>query len=305
MDFIISLSKMSVVLCGIAAGYLANKLGIMGGETDEKFTKLILYITLPAMTIGAVATSEELPDLAALLGILAVALLFYVVAFLLAAFVPRLLGGTKLQQSVWRFGICFSNVGFIGIPVATAFFGDRALIYSVILMLPFNVLSYAMGPLMLTGGFKNFSVKKMLSPAVVSAAVALVMTLLRLRPPAMVGECLSFVGDITVPMSLLIIGSRLAGQPFGKVFASPRLWGMAVVRLVVEPTLLWLILRPMGFDQMAVNVAVIQMAMPVAANGTMLALEYGGDQESMAQVTFLTTLLAMVSVPVIASLFLL
>ena len=49
------------------------------------------------------------------------------------------------------------------------------------------------------------------------------------------------------------------------------------------------------------QVAVIQMAMPVAANGTMLCLEYGGDKHCMAQATFLTTLLAMVTVPLLAT----
>ena len=119
MEFFASLSKMSMVLVAFAAGYLANKLGIMGGETDQKMTKLILTITMPAMALGAVATSEELPDAAELLGLLEVTVAFYGIAFLLAAVLPRFLGGTDGQRSVWRFGISFSNVGFIGIPVAT------------------------------------------------------------------------------------------------------------------------------------------------------------------------------------------
>lgn len=88
MDFFASLSNMSVVLAGIAAGYLANKLGILGGETDRKLTKLILTITMPAMTLGAVATSEELPDLATLAGILEAAAAFYIIGFALAALLP-------------------------------------------------------------------------------------------------------------------------------------------------------------------------------------------------------------------------
>ncbi len=301
MVFFESLSKMVVILCGIGAGYLANKLGIMGGEMDQRVTKLILTITLPAMTIGAVATSQDLPDTATLLGILKVAAVFYGLAFLLAFLLPRLLGGTAAQKSVWRFAICFSNVGFIGIPVSVLFFGEEAMIYAVILMLPFNLLSYSFGTLMLTGGIRDFSWKRMLSPCVVASFLALVLTLARVRPPALVGECLAFVGDITVPMSLLIIGSLLAGLPVGQVFASGRLWGLAAIRLLVLPLLLWGLLRVLGAEELVMQVAVIQMAMPVAANGTMLCLEYGGDKHCMAQATFLTTLLAMVTVPLLAT----
>lgn len=301
MIFLQSFSKMVVILFGIACGYLANRLNIMGGETDQKFTKLVLTITLPAMTIGAVATSQELPDTAALIGLLEVAAIFYGMAFLIAAVLPLLLGGTPGEKGVWRFAVCFSNVGFIGIPVSTLFFGEDAMICAVILMLPFNLLSYSFGTLMLTGGIRNFSWKRMLSPCVVASSLALVLTLARLRPPALVGQCLDFVGDLTVPMSLLIIGSLLAGLPVRQVFASVRLWSLAAVRLIVMPVLLFLVLRALGTETLVMQVAVIQMAMPAAANGTMLCLEYGGDQHCMAQAVFLTTLLAMVTVPLLAS----
>jgi hypothetical protein len=185
-----------------------------------------------------------------------------------------------------------------------AFFGDEAMIYAVILMLPFNLLSYALGPLMLTGGMRDFNWKQMLTPCVVASFIALVMTLLRLRPPALVGQCLDLVGDATVPLSLMIIGSMLAGQSFRQVFASWRLWGLTAMRLVILPVLLWLVLRALRLTGMVMNVAVLQIAMPVAANGTMLALAYGGDVETMAQATFLTTLLSMLTVPLMVTLLL-
>ena len=65
---------------------------------------------MPAMTLGAVATSEELPDLATLAGLLEAAAAFYIIGFALAALLPRLLGGTAEQKSVWRFALCFSDV---------------------------------------------------------------------------------------------------------------------------------------------------------------------------------------------------
>lgn len=301
MDFITSLAKMSVVLAAIAAGYLANKLGYLGGEVDRKLTKVILNITMPAMTLGAVATSAELPGTRELVNLLEGVAVFYGMALLLAMLLPRLIGGTKAQQSVWRFALSFPNVGFIGIPVVTAFFGPEAVIYAVIVMLPFNVLSYALGPVMLSGGFRNFSVRKLFTPAVVASVAALVMTLFRLRPPVQVGECLNIVGDITAPLSLMVIGSILAGLPIGRVFASPRLWVLTALRLIVLPVLLRLLLQPLGMEELALSVAIVEMAMPVAANGSMLCMEYGGDMDTMAQATFLTTLLSMVTVPLMVT----
>ena len=173
--------------------------------------------------------------------------------------------------------------------------------YAVILTLPFNLISYSLGPTMLTGGFRDFDLKKLLNPPVVSAFIALVMTLLRAHPPLVVGECLTFVGDMTVPLSLIIIGSLLADMPLREVLDSPRLWCVAGVRLIVLPVLLSLLLRPLHLEAMAVNVTVLQMAMPVAANGSMLALEYRGDVQNMAKITFLTTVCSLLTAPVLAS----
>ena len=290
MSFLDTFAEMLVLLFAIVCGYLANRLGILGGETDKKVSKLLLSVTMPAMILGAVSSGDTLPEVSVVLGILKVALVFYLLEFLVALVLPPLLGGTAGQKGVWRYGLMFPNVGFIGYPVAVALFGPEA-------------LSFTLGPLMLTGA-KRFSLRQMFSPCVAASLLALVLALARLRPPEMVGEALEFVGGITVPLSLMFVGSLLAGLPLGRLLASPRLWIMTAVRLLAMPMLLTPILRLMGAEAMILGIAVVQMAMPVAVNGSLLSMEYGGDAECMAQITFVSTLASIVTIPVIAALLL-
>ncbi len=173
----------------------------------------------------------------------------------------------------------------------------------MILVLPFNLLSFTLGPLMLTGA-KRFSLRKMFSPCVAASLAALVLALARLRPPEMVGEAVEFVGSITVPLSLMFVGSLLAGRPMGRLLVSPRLWGLAAVRLLAMPMVLCPILRALGTDPMILGIAVTQMAMPVAVNGSLLCMEYGGDTECMAQITFVSTLASIITIPIVAALLL-
>lgn len=300
MNFFDVLAEMLVILFAIAAGYAANHLGYLGGETDQKISKLILNITMPAMIVAAVITGEELPEISVILSILEVGVVFYVLEFALVLTVPRLLPGTAGQKGVYRYTLAFPNVGFIGYPVAVALYGDGALFYAAILALPFNLLSYSLGPLMLAGAAR-FRWRQLLSPCIVASVLGLVLALTRLRPPAIVGEMLDFVGDITVPLSLLVVGSLLAHMSPGKVLRSPKLWVLSVLRLLVMPALLCLVLRGMHIEAMVLGIAVSQMGMPVAVNGTLLSMEYGGDTEAMAQVTFLTTLGAIITIPVLAA----
>lgn len=300
MNFFDVLAEMLVILFAIAAGYGANRLGYLGGETDQKLSKLILNITMPAMIVSAVITGEELPEISVILSILEVGVVFYVLEFAFVLTVPKLLPGTAGQKGVYRYTLAFPNVGFIGYPVAVALYGDGALFYAAILALPFNLLSYSLGPLMLAGAGR-FRWRQLLSPCIVASVLGLVLALTRLRPPAIVGEMLDFVGSITVPLSLLVVGSLLAHMSPGKVLRSPRLWVLSVLRLLVMPAILCLVLRGMHIEAMVLGIAVSQMGMPVAVNGTLLSMEYGGDTEAMAQVTFLTTLGAIVTIPVLAA----
>lgn len=300
MSFFDTLAEMLVILFAIAVGYAANRLGILGGEVDKKISKLLLDVTLPAMIVGTVCTGDELPERSVILGTLGVAAVFYLLEFAFALAAPPLLGGTPGQKGVCRFTLVFGNLGFIGYPVAVALFGPEALIYAVILVLPFNLMAYTLGPLMLTGA-RRFSLRQMFSPAAVAALTALILTLSRLRPPAMVGEALEFVGSITVPLSLLFVGSLLAGMPLRAMFAAPRMWVLTAVRLLVMPAVLVPILRALGTDPLILSVAVVEMGMPTAVNGSMLCMEYGGDAECMAQITFLSTLASIVTIPMVAA----
>ena len=77
MNFWDVFGEMLVILFAIAAGYGANRLGYLGGETDQKISKLLLNITMPAMIVAAVVTGEELPGLGTILSILEVGVVFY------------------------------------------------------------------------------------------------------------------------------------------------------------------------------------------------------------------------------------
>ena len=303
MNFFDVLGEMLVILFAIVAGIVAKRLGYLGGETDQKISKLLLNITLPSMILASVITGDELPEVGVILSVLEVAAVFYVLSFVFALLIPRFFPGAPAQKSVWRYALAFPNVGFIGYPVAVALFGQEALFYAVILALPFNLISYSVGPLMLSGAVR-FRWQQLLSPCIISSAGALVLALVRLRPPALVGEMLDFVGSITVPLSLLVVGSFLADIPVKQVFRSVKLWLLSAVRLLAMPATLCLILRLMHVDSLVLGIAVTEMAMPVAVNGTLLSMEYGGDTACMAQITFLTTLGSTLTIPIVAAMLL-
>ena len=302
MNFMDTFNEMVVILFAVGIGYLAHRLGYLGGEINQKLSKLILNITTPALILSSMANEENLPSVGEVLSILFVAVVFYAMEFVFALIVPKLVGGTPKEIGVWRFLLCFPNVGFIGYPLVDAIFGHTGLFYAVILVMPFSLLNYSLGPLMLSGKIR-FHWKQLLSPCILMALLTLILTLAGIHVPPMIGAMAEIVGDVNIPLSLLVLGSMLAGMSARKVLTSVRMWILSAVRLLAMPAALGVVLHLMGTDPLVLGVAVAQMAMPVAVNGTMLCLEFDGDVDAMAQVTFMTTVLSIVTIPLAVSLF--
>ena len=303
MSFFDTLNQMLVILFAVALGYLAHRLGYLGGGVNQKMSKIIIHIGIPALTLAAVMNNADGPGLEELRGVLVAMLGFYGLSFALAMTLPHLIGGTKLHRGVWRFSMVFSNAAFVGYPVVEGLFGSEGLFYAVMLVLPMTLLNFTVAPLMLTGTLR-FDWRKMVTPGTICAILALAMTLTGWRPPQVVGEMMDMVGDITIPLSLLVLGSMLASMPMGRVLGTFRLWVLSAVRLFLMPGVLATLLTALGVDHLLMSVTVILIAMPVAVNGSMMCMEFGGDAETMASGIFLSTVLCILTIPIVAAVFL-
>ena len=142
MSFLDTLNQMLVILFAVAMGYLAHRLGYLGGEVNQKLSKVIIHIGIPALTLAAVMNNAAGPGLEEIKGVLWAMAAFYGLSFALAMVLPRFIGGNQLQQGVWRFSLVFSNAAFVGYPVVEGLFGAEGLFYAVILVLPMTLFNF-------------------------------------------------------------------------------------------------------------------------------------------------------------------
>ena len=300
--------QMITLFAIVAVGYVAKKLHFMTQEFDERFSKLILNIAIPGLIIGSVLDAETLPPFENILLTFGVATASYFVVFALAYIVTFALRVTKGHRGVFKFMVCFGNVGFIGFPVLSAIFGPEALIYAAIFNLPFNVLIFTVGIWFLLQDSEEdkksaTTWRTFLTPAIISCAVAIVLALLGIHDIPIIGEAFSTLGSLTTPGALHIIGSSLATIPVRHLIGGPRLWVASLFRLIIVPLCVWGVFHFFITDPLVLGTIVIVSGMPVATNGTMLSYEYGGDSRTMAQGTFVTTVLAIITIPLLVQFF--
>ena len=228
----------------VGVGYAAKRLRFMNDEFDRMLSKLVINIALPGMILGSVLTATELPTQAEVWLCLGLSVASTFVMFAVAYGFTLLLRIPDGRRGVYRFMLCFGNVGFIGYPVLSAIFGPDALVYAAVFNLPFNFFVFTVGAWFLTqdidGDVKvQTSWRTFVTPVMLSCVAAVVLTLAGIHHAPILGEALNTLGSITTPAALLIIGSSLANLPVRDLIGGPRLWTCSVFRLIVMPAIIW------------------------------------------------------------------
>ena len=322
MDFIPVFIKMSELFIIIIIGFIAGRIKIITPSGKAVLSKIIINITMPTTILSSVMNAENLPSTTEILKILLIAFSTYIVLFALAKLTSFMLRVKGAQKNVVEFAMIFSNVAFIGFPVTEAIFGSESLFYTSIFTMPFNLLCYSLGVGLLSGRFtkdydtdkttpsnvdaekKKINWKKLfLTPALITGVLCVILGITKFQVPVFISDTLDMIGGVTTPGALLVIGATLSEMKIKEMFSNVKAYLFTVMQVIVTPLVMYLIYRPVcSSNPLLLGETVIITAMPVASAGTMLCVEYGSDEKFMAQITFISTLATVITIPIISML---
>lgn len=203
----------------------------------------------------------------------------------------------------------FGNVGFFGVPVLQMLFplNPEAIAYSAVYIVSMNLMCWTIGSYVLTGDKKYIKLKKaILNPQTITLCVALPLffagvTLESL--PAPLTKIIGYLADMTTPMCMIILGMRFAVAPVKDLFTDWKAYISSLIKILIFPLLVYVILLPFDMDQMMRTALVILSGMPSASINLNLAELYGADQKTAANNILLSTLLCIITIPVLMLLF--
>lgn len=289
----------------VIIGFIAGKTGYMNEEFDKKLSALVVNITCPALILSS-TMGDKLPDRGLIIPLLGISFLTYILLTVVARLVPPLLTRKKRDEGVIGFALMFGNVGFIGYPIVASIFGYEAVFYAAILNVANTFFVFTIGTMLVTEGRGRIRFKKKVLCGTPMLAAYLSMAIVALNidsiPPA-ISRPLTMVGNITVPAALLVIGSTMAQLSGRAMLGNTTVYLTSICRLILIPLAFYLLFSAMGFDPFVVNINTVIIAMPVATYGTILCLINGRDTTLMTEVTFITTILSMFTIPLLAEAF--
>ena len=294
-------TQVAALFALVVLGFIAARLRIIGPEFNRQMSSFVILISSPCLILGSVM-GDKVPS-SQLIGPLMVAgMLSYAAMMVVALLLSRLFTRSRDDRGIYAFMLTFGNVGFIGYPVVASLFGPQAIFYACIINFAFAVFAFTLGVQMVKGGRMGFDWHVLVSPAMICSYAAMLLVALGVRSyPPVVSIPVALAGSLTVPAALVIIGSSLAQMPLRKVAGTPRVWIAALCRLMVMPLVVLAVTLPLGYGHDVTAISLILAAMPVGSFGTMFCLQCGRDESLMVQGTFISTLLSVATIPVVAA----
>ena len=297
MDMTLLINLMTTMLLMLVIGVVAAKAGVVDPETNRRLNRYAMAIPQCATVLASAMNIEKGMTVGTVLSVLGIGVVMYALLLGLGFLVPWLLRLPRDDRGLYSVLTIFGNTGFMGLPLVGAMFGSTAVFYAALLTIPFNLLAFTVGIRLLGGKDERFDWHKMVNPVLVSSVLAAVIIFLPISWPVFIKDTATYFGNMILPLSMTIVGASLGEQKLRDVFADWRLYIFAPARLIAAPLLLWLIMRPFISDPTLLGVVTLLGATPCAAIAVMLSMQYGGNAKLATRAVFLSTVLSVVTIP--------
>lgn len=290
MDQIIML--FIIGLCGL----FLRKINVFTDPVIKGVNKMVLVLCWPAMML-MVTQKEYSPELLEGFAQVFVAGLIIMAVGGIVVNLCYLKGNRSKYRPVAAMLATMPNAGFIGLPILSAVYGDKATLYLAAYIVSFNLVMWTLSVSTFTG-FSIKSLKGMLNPGFIFAIIGTIFFLLKIKLPSPLLVTVNQLGGLCTPLSMLLLGARIDTLKIKDVL-NVHLWIPAVIKLLALPALALVCCKIVGISGMPLGVIVLTTAMPAASGGQMLAERHDREVGYASVGVFLSTLLCIVSIPLV------
>ena len=295
-DFYIRLGSLALIM---VLGFFLGKKKMIGVETNKQITNLLLTVFMPASLFMAFPAeySEES------LYLFSSGLLAGVLVMLMLILVSRILfnkwwfkGGLRYES---QFAFIFNNATFLGYPVVANTFGPTGVIAYCGFIIAFNIALFSYGIWLFEHKITLKLFKSIVTnPNIIAVILGMIVFLLGIKLPEFITGSVGFVGNATTPLSIICIGFMLSRADYKHLIKKWKLILTAVSQLVLGPLITFGALKALNFPTEVINVCTLIQALPTATSLGLFATKYGGNNIEASELVTVSTILSVVTMPV-------
>lgn len=284
------------------AGIYGSKKQIITSRVSKGLTDILLQIALPCMIVSSFAFSYDdgikSNVLKAFYYSLATYIIIAVVSYILTIPIK------KERRTILHFANVFTNTGYIGFPVLNAVYGAEAVIYGSIFNMFFVIFLWTYGIMLFKGRIVRKELgqeilKALLNPSVIGVYIGIMMMIFNIKLPAAVMSSLSSVGNMTGPISMMIVGVMCSDINIKEHLGDWTLYYGIVVKIIMIPAVLYCVSVLIKDRSIVSNSVIIIASMPAAAMTSIFAEQFNVKKDYATMIVVATTLLSVFTLPLL------
>ena len=258
----------------ILMGYVIVKLGLVTDDDSKILSKIVLYIVIPCVMINAFQI-DYTPDK---------------IQGMLLALVASVVLQVLLLIAVWMMG-------------------KEWVVFGCVFMAVQLIFMWTHGKYIISSGERIDWRKIVLNINMIAIFIGAVLFLLKIHLPEIVDGTLHAVGSTIGPVSMIVTGMLIAGMNLRDIFTNRRVYVVTFLRLLLVPVLALIILKISGLvtwhpqGEKILLVTFLAVITPSASTITQMCQVYGGNSKYSSAINVMTTLLAIVTMPVMVLLY--
>lgn len=298
MSSLIVLKQMVMIFALILTGYFLYKKKLISGAASKDLSAIVVDVCCPALIISSMFQDMSGISRKNVAIVAAAGIVYYAFLILLGFGFAKFLKVPKKDKEAYVLMTVFGNLGFIGLPVASAILGHESILYVVIFNFLYNIVIFTFGIMLVKKGVEGVerSWKDIFTPGFVSCFIAFAIYWFDLTVPASVQSVVHYCANACTFLSMLVIGMSVVGMKPAAVFGNRRLLLFTGIRFVLVPVVAALLLQSVLTDYIMRATVVLMLALPAGNMPVMLAEQYGKDAHAISESIILSTLLSVVTI---------
>ena len=305
--FFNAVAAVVVLLLLMLVGYFMGIAGWMTANEKKFLGKYIINIAVPCNCLVGLLNNLDQSMLAQAGVMLVSAIIGVVLTILLGMVLGTLLRLPKNQWGVFVSMVGLSNTLFIGLPLSTQLFGDACIPYVMIYYLSNTIFTQSVAVMLVERagnvssgrGVKHFLKDVFTKPPILAVIFSVLLLVLGLRPPEVIMSFAKYISGSVSPLALIYCGFIVYELGLKNLRFQRGLPTVLVCRLVVSPLICAGMCHIFGVTGLAYSVFVVESALPVVSQVTVMAGTFGADDKYAATGATLSTIGCFFSIPVL------
>lgn len=286
-------------------GFVLVKTHLLKTEESKSLSVVTLYLVMPCVIINAfqVKYTESIRN--GLLLAFAAAVLIHIALLILVKVLEKIFHLDAVEKA----SIMYSNAGNLIIPIVTSILGKEWVIYSSAFISVQLILLWTHGRMVLCEEKKIDLKRILLNINMITIFVGILFFVTRFQLPDIIKKTLESVSAMIGPISMVVAGMLIANMSFKQIFAYKRIYIVTFLKMIVCPVIILLLLKYGGManllsdGKMILLISLLATITPSASTVTQMSQIYGKNGEYASVINVVTTIVCIVTMPIMVWLY--